>query len=80
MPVFKGVGFGIIIESDHSSQAFPMSYPIGAIMLMEVSEESRFFPRPFEGVKLPSNVSPRLSTRRPTNINITLLLSLIKNL
>jgi len=35
-----------------------MSYPIGAIMLMEVSEESRFFPRPFEGVKLPSNVSP----------------------
>lgn len=35
------------------------SYPIGAIMTMEVGDNIRFLPRPFEGVELPSNVVPQ---------------------
>jgi len=36
------------------------AYPIGAIMTMEVGDSIRFLPRPFEGVDLPSKVSPQI--------------------
>lgn len=36
------------------------AYPIGAIMTMEVGDSVRFLPRPFEGVELPSKVSPQV--------------------
>jgi len=35
-----------------------MSYPIGAIMTMEVSDEIKFFPRLFEGVENKSKIVP----------------------
>ena len=35
-----------------------MSYPIGAIMMMEVGDSLRFLPQTFEGVSLPSKVNP----------------------
>lgn len=36
------------------------SYPIGAIMTMEVGDSIRFLPRPFEGVELTSSVAPQV--------------------
>ena len=37
-----------------------MSYPMGAIMTMEVSDSLRLLPRPFEGVELPTKFTPEL--------------------
>lgn len=37
-----------------------MSYPIGAVMTMEVSDEIKFFPRFFEGVESKSKIDPEI--------------------
>lgn len=54
-----------------------MSYPIGAIMTMEVSNEVKFFPRPFEGVEpkptLPPEVLVLDGQQRLTSLYLSLV-------
>jgi hypothetical protein len=54
-----------------------MSYPIGAIMMMEVGDSLRFLPQTFEGVSLPSKVNPDVlvldGQQRLTALYLTLI-------
>ena len=36
------------------------TYPIGAVMTMEVGDGVRFLPRPFEGIELPAKKAPQI--------------------
>lgn len=54
-----------------------MSYPIGAIMTMEVSDETKFFPRFFEGVESKTPIIPEVLVLDGQQRLTSLYLSLI---
>ncbi|MCX6680256.1 MAG: DUF262 domain-containing protein [Methanothrix sp.] len=57
-----------------------MSYPIGAIMMMEVGDSLRFLPQTFEGVSLPSKVNPDVLVLDGQQRLTALYLTLIRNM